>query len=80
MWCDEKWEDDINAILFAQNFKFDDNACPYRVQVINEILCENDIERMNWTATLSDMNVIEHVQSQIKPKLNESAQELPNFG
>lgn len=76
----------LNEIVlpFAQNFGdgfilVDDNARPHRAQIVQEFLRENGIERMNWPARSPDMNVIEHVWSRMKLKLNQREQEFQNL-
>lgn len=76
----------VNEIVvpFAQNFGagfilVDDNARPHRARIVQECLRENGIERMNWPARSPDMNIIEHVWSRMKLKLNQREQEFLNF-
>lgn len=63
------------VVPYAENFGndfilVDDNARPHRAQIVNEILRENNIERMEWPARSPDMNPIEHVWSRLKLKLS----------
>lgn len=72
------------VVPFAQNFGddfvlVDDNARPHRARIVQEVLRENNIERMDWPARSPDMNVIEHVWSRMKLKLNGSGREYNNF-
>lgn len=72
------------VVPFAENFGdgfilVDDNALPHRAEIVKEVLRENEINRMNWPARSPDMNVIEHVWSSMKLKLNQREQEFMNL-
>lgn len=76
----------VNEIVvpFAENFGdgfvlVDDNARPHRAEIVNEVLRENGIDRMNWPAKSPDMNVIEYVWSRMKLKLKQRVQEIMNM-
>lgn len=71
-------------IPFAQNFGndfilVDDNARPHRARIVQDVLRDNNIERMNWPARSPDMNVIEHVWSWMKRKLNDREHNFNNL-
>ena len=72
------------VIPFAQNFGndfilIDDNARPHRARIVQEVLNENNIERMEWPARSLDMNVIEHVWSRMKLRMNLREYEFNNL-
>jgi len=76
----------INEIVvpFSENFGddfilVDDNARPHRAEIVNDVLREHGIHRMNWPARSPDMNVIEHVWSRMKLKLNQIEHEFMNL-
>ncbi|GFU37755.1 transposable element Tcb1 transposase [Trichonephila clavipes] len=45
----------------AEFLFMDDNARPYRANIVDESLQLEDIIRMDWPAYSPDLNVIEHV-------------------
>lgn len=72
------------VVPYAQNFGddfilVDDNARPHRARIVNEILADHGIERMEWPPLSPDMNPIEHVWSRMKRKMKEWEGRLDNL-
>lgn len=69
------------VISIAQNFGngfivIDNNARPLRARIDQEVLRENNIDGLNGHDSSPDVNVIEHVWSRSKLKLNQREQEF----
>ncbi|GFY20975.1 transposable element Tcb1 transposase [Trichonephila clavipes] len=51
----------LRGAMGAEFLFVDDNACPHRVNIVDECLQSEDITRMDWPAYSPDLNPIEHV-------------------
>ncbi|GFS82782.1 DDE_3 domain-containing protein [Trichonephila clavipes] len=51
----------FRGAMGAEFLFMDDNACPHRVNIVDEYLQSEDITRMDWPAYSPDLNPIEHV-------------------